>query len=164
MKLRRLICLSFLLWIIVSPPPTFPHCLSPTMTHLAYVRIYLTPKNKKRIIRTTTNKTLSYPDMSGSCFPASGGPFDAAPSGESHGVKSLDAKLSDSPVYPEKVPVGFTHTISYLDSKWSQILTRFLGWWQCHIFGNISSNVVIKLLWPRNLTEAFYCLTKDSIV
>lgn len=65
--------------------------------------------------------------MSGSCFPASGGPFDAAPSGESHGAKSLDAKLSYSSVYPEKVPVGFTQTISYLDSKWSQIHTQFLG-------------------------------------
>lgn len=150
MKLRGLIflclrpCLSY-----CQPPPTFPHCLSPTMTHLAYVRIYLTPKNKKRIIWTATNKTLSYPDMLGSCFPASGCPFDVAPSGESHSAESLDAKLSYSLVYPEKVPVGFTQTISYRDSKWSQIHTRFLGWWQCHIFVNNSSNVIIKHLWLR---------------
>lgn len=74
LKLRRLICLSFLLWVILNPPsPHIPSLsVAPAMTHLAYIRIYLTPKNKKRIMWTATNKTFSYSDMSGSCFPASG--------------------------------------------------------------------------------------------
>lgn len=45
--------------------------VAPTMTHLAYVRIYLTPKNK-RIIWTDTNKTSSDSDTPCSCFPAFG--------------------------------------------------------------------------------------------
>lgn len=75
LKLRRLICLSPL-FRSFSTPPAFIHCtVAPTMTHLAYLRIYLTPKNKKRIIWTAINKTFSYSDMSCSCFPAPGSPL-----------------------------------------------------------------------------------------
>lgn len=66
-NLRVLCALSFL-----NPSHIPSLSVAPTMTHLAYIRIYLTPKNKKRIIWTTTNKTLSYSDVPCSCFPASG--------------------------------------------------------------------------------------------
>lgn len=75
LKLRRLICLSCLLWIILNPSYIPSLSVAPAMTHLAYIRIYLTPKNKKRIMWTATNKTFSYSDTSGSCFPASGVPL-----------------------------------------------------------------------------------------
>lgn len=63
--------------------------IAPTMTHLAYIRIYVTPKNKKRIISTAANKSFSYSDMQ--LFPSFWGLFDAAHLGVSH-CKSLNAK------------------------------------------------------------------------
>ena len=105
-KLRRLICLSFLL-----DPSHIPSLsVFPSMTHLAYIRIYLTPKNKKRIIWTATNKTFSYSDTSGSCFPASGvSLMHAAHLGVTQPVRWQAWSL----VFPQKVPVYcFTLTIN----------------------------------------------------
>lgn len=67
LKLRRLICLSFLLWVTLNPSHIPSLSLTPTVAHLAYIRIYRTPKNKKSIIWADTNKTFGYSDMSCSC-------------------------------------------------------------------------------------------------
>lgn len=97
------------------------------MTHLAYIRIYLTPKNKKRIIWADTNKTFSYSDMSCSCFPPQllGSLLSAAHLGVSP-CKSLDAKLMYSQLasclttvaawsIPRKFHYVFTQSVSSLN-------------------------------------------------
>lgn len=79
---------------ILNPSHIPSLSVAPTMTHLAYIRIYLTPKNKKRIIWTAANKTSSYSNMPCSCFPSFWGLFDASHLGVSQNWTTANFSVS----------------------------------------------------------------------